>query len=686
MRLGLCLSIFIANEHASNIHEDVDSDLSDCDDSVVDKNYEPNISDVSSDSVGCLSTEIEDQDIELAEPNKTKQAGPSKKSRWRKAKPETWKKQKNRKLRDECLPYENYKGVKQAPKHPKQADCTKCKFQCTAKFSEDDRKIICHKYWILSSYERKKDFILYNVSSSVPLTRRPRKDNANRRQNVKRYYFSKDSEKLQVCHNFFMKTLCISNRVILSAFKDKDDLGHFKGTDKRGRKPPSNKTKEEVAAKVRAHIESFPCVESHYTRKCTQRKYLDSTLSIAKMYSLYKEQCRERGDTEIVSLITYRRIFGNEYNLAFFHPKKDQCITCVKYQQAAPEAKIGLEGEYKEHLRRKDQAQEAKAADKERAKNDNSFMSVSFDLQSVLQIPSSEVSLMYYKRKLTMYNLTIYEAAAPNRAFCFCWTEVNGKKGSCEIGTCLLKYIKKLPANIKYLSLFSDTCGGQNRNLQISALLLYVVQNSHLEAIEQKFLESGHSFMEVDSMHSAIERQKKFVSVFCVNDWMNIFKLARSTRGRNKDKPSYETEELKFNDMLDLKDLSANLIKNKTLDENGAKVNWLKVKCFKYEKAKPNCIQYRYDYSSDYVGILITAKRRGRKSAKNLTFEDDLPQLYSEELKISREKKEHLLTMCEKRVIPEVFHPWFNSLPSDLAVRDILPEADILDSDSEEQA
>ncbi|KAK9731936.1 hypothetical protein QE152_g13222 [Popillia japonica] len=255
----------------------------------------------------------------------------------------------------------------------------------------------------------------------------------------------------------------------------------------------------------------------------------------------------------------------------FLTTEIDQCVACVKYHQASADVKVSLEEEYKAHLRRKDQAQEAKKADKERTENDNSFMSVIFDLQSVLQIPSSKASLTYYMRKLIMYNLTVYEAAAPNKAFCFCWTEINGNRGSCEIGTCLLKYIKSLPPNIKFLPLFSDTCGGQNRNLQISALLLYVLQNSQLEVIEQTFLESGHSLMEMGSMHSAIERQKRFVSVFCVNDWMNIFKLARSKRGKNKNKPPYETEELKFSDILDLKELSAQLIKNKSIDENGEK-------------------------------------------------------------------------------------------------------------------
>ena len=133
-------------------------------------------------------------------------------------------------------------------------------------------------------------------------------------------------------------------------------------------------------------------------------------------------------------------------------------------------------------------------------------MTVTFDLQSVLQIPSSEVSLLYYKRKLNMYNLTTYEGVQPNRGFCLAWTEISGNHGSCEIGSCLLWYItNRLPPHVKHLSLFSDTCGGQNRNIQVASLFLNLVQVTELSIIEQKFLESGHLYMECDSMHSAIE-------------------------------------------------------------------------------------------------------------------------------------------------------------------------------------
>ena len=133
-------------------------------------------------------------------------------------------------------------------------------------------------------------------------------------------------------------------------------------------------------------------------------------------------------------------------------------------------------------------------------------MTVTFDIQSVLQIPSSEVSLLYYKRKLNMYNLTIYEGFQPNRGFCLAWTEISGNRGSCEIGSCLLWDITNhFPPHVKHLSLFSDTCGGRNRNIQVASLFLNLVQVTELSIMEQKFLESGHSYMECDSMHSAIE-------------------------------------------------------------------------------------------------------------------------------------------------------------------------------------
>ena len=68
----------------------------------------------------------------------------------------------------------------------------------------------------------------------------------------------------------------------------------FSKMDCRGRQPSVNKTDDEHRQTVKYHILSFPTVvESHYCRKDTQRLYLDSKLTIARMYELYVEKCKE---------------------------------------------------------------------------------------------------------------------------------------------------------------------------------------------------------------------------------------------------------------------------------------------------------------------------------------------------------------------------------------------------------
>ncbi|KAL4717135.1 hypothetical protein ACJJTC_017022 [Scirpophaga incertulas] len=202
------------------------------------------------------------------------------------------------------------------------------------------------------------------------------------------------------------------------------------------------------------------------------------------------------------------------------------CLTCTNYAQATAEKKKELEDAYLAHQERKKTCNKEKEKDKIRANLENSFSSVTFDLQAVLQIPTCDVGLLYYSRKLCLYNLTVYEAGLRNDAYCFPWSEVNGKKGSCEIGTILLYYLTNcVPENITEISLFSDTCGGQNRNQFIAALLLWAVQKiGHLKVIEHSI---WHSHMEADSMHSSIETAKKNAAIYSMMDWISIFKRAR---------------------------------------------------------------------------------------------------------------------------------------------------------------
>lgn len=144
-------------------------------------------------------------------------------------------------------------------------------------------------------------------------------------------------------------------------------------------------------------------------------------------------------------------------------------------------------------------------------------------------MPASDASQMYYSMKLCAFNLTVYEAAPPNKAYCFAWTEVNAQRGSSEIGTALFEWFKTISKDVTEVNLYSDTCSGQNRNQYVAALFLYMVQNTHLERIQHNFLEKGHSYMEVDSMHSAIGNAKKNIAIYTMNDLLNAFRMAHLT-------------------------------------------------------------------------------------------------------------------------------------------------------------
>ncbi|KAL4127486.1 hypothetical protein QTP88_011653 [Uroleucon formosanum] len=308
---------------------------------------------------------------------------------------------------------------KKLSKTPKIIDCTNCNFKCSLNFDEDYRIKLCSNFWTLE-YNQQKDYILSCVTQA-PVKRHVSEQVRKAKEFSKMYTFSlNSSEKVRVCKQFFLKTLAISHGPVDKAFEGFGN-GIFINNDKGGKIPSKNKTPSDVICEIRSHIEKFPTTESHYCRATTKWKYLDPTLSIAKMYELYLEDCksRELDSKYFICLTVYRNIFCKNYNLDFYKPKKDQCLQCETYKKLSKPQEEQIINNYENHIRRRDESFSAKQLDKERASNNNNFCSVTFDLQSVLQIPSSDVSSMYYSRKICTYNLTLYEAAAPQPCFLF---------------------------------------------------------------------------------------------------------------------------------------------------------------------------------------------------------------------------------------------------------------------------
>ena len=104
--------------------------------------------------------------------------------------------------------------------------------------------------------------------------------------------------------------------------------------DRRGRHAPDINKSTEIVEGVREHIKSFPTMESHYARKNTSKRYLDANLNLRKMYHLYTDVCTTN-KTECVSERLYGKIFRDEFNLSFHHPKKDECNFCTRYRNSS---------------------------------------------------------------------------------------------------------------------------------------------------------------------------------------------------------------------------------------------------------------------------------------------------------------------------------------------------------------
>lgn len=110
-----------------------------------------------------------------------------------------------------------------------------------------------------------------------------------------------------------------------------------------------------------------------------------------------------------------------------------------------------------------------KQNDKNKASGEN-IVAV-YDLQVVLPIPKGNVSVFHYKRKLNCLNFTVTNLTTKQ-------TESTGRRGSDEIGSCILKFINKKLSGVNddsviNITFYTDNWGCQNKNKFIIAL--YVV-------------------------------------------------------------------------------------------------------------------------------------------------------------------------------------------------------------------
>lgn len=137
--------------------------------------------------------------------------------------------------------------------------------------------------------------------------------------------------------------------------------------------------------------------------------------------------------------------------------------------------------------------------------------------------------------------------------------------------------LNHLPDSVEHLTAWCDSCGGQNRNIKICAMWLHLLAVTRLQTINNKFLESGHSYLLCDSDFGDIEKHARYKqNVYSPDEW---YKLVRKSRNKHQ----FEVIEMDIEIFYSTKGLEKSLT-NRKKHENGEKVQWLKIKQFTLKK------------------------------------------------------------------------------------------------------
>lgn len=91
---------------------------------------------------------------------------------------------------------------------------------------------------------------------------------------------------------------------------------------------------------------------------------------------------------------------------------------------------------------------------------------MNFDLQHYLPTSQLETNVVFYKRQFWVYNFTVHDCD-DGQAYCYMWSEVDGGKRANQITSCLSKHLYNIDPQVSYITLYSDTCGGQNKNIHM---------------------------------------------------------------------------------------------------------------------------------------------------------------------------------------------------------------------------
>lgn len=552
-------------------------------------------------------------------------------------------------------------GLKIERKVFRAQDSCKCNRNCAMKIGVKRQRDIFDEFYQFKSWSQKTLFLWSLVQSHdvkkkiIPITQL-------KKIQTKNSYYLTDVNGMthQVCLSFLINCLQISRATMNRSIRLK--ISNPTATERRGGYRNRNRfTIVNDILFLKAYINKFPRYKSHYqpSKSNSTASYLPPTWNIIRMYREYSLICRA-SKRRVLSEWMFRTIFNTEFNLRFKHLKVDTCKTCdrieCRLKCANAREHLILEKEKEDHNAVEGKYRDIFIKSIDDAIGDEHTELLTFDLQRALEMPRLSTSIAYYKRKLWLYNLCIYDEKR-RIGYMYAWPETIASRGAQEIGACLCRHFReKLPPSTRKLILYSDSCYGQNRNQKLALILKKFLDewtHSNL-VIEQRYFIVGHSYNSCDRCFGLISTQSKITeNIFIPQHWIQTIRQAK------KSDPLFVVNEMKKEDFLSSVPLEK-MIVNRKKSTSGNRISWNNFQTIIYDKKSPFILKFREFSRNEAPVIEVSWKKRG--ITRNFA-EADLPLLYPHGRAIDKKKYDDLIQSLN--YVPENYHDFFKTLKYD---------------------
>ncbi|RZF38967.1 hypothetical protein LSTR_LSTR003710 [Laodelphax striatellus] len=544
--------------------------------------------------------------------------------------------------------------------HEAGGDC-RCKSKCFDVIPLAARDNIIKNFNLLETTNEQNSYLCGLISLIPVQRRRPKQDQANAflkdvtcKYRVRCIIDDKVSE-FPVCRKAFTAIHGITKRKVeylinslkLTGQSPKDQRGkHLNG---------SHKHSEEVLNLMKAHIDSFNGRGAHYSTKDTSKKYLPEDLSIKKMHKLFKEKYDMK-----VSYESYQSVFNNNFNISFGYPRTDTCsfcdennikLECMRMelkeikdceQKAEAETRIReMEIQLKLHLKKAEKFYQIKAKARKLSKKSAGYTAVCMDFGKNLCVPNITSNNAYYKRQLSVFCFNIHNLGENNSYF-YLYPESEGRKGSANVCDLLLHFVNThLSQQVEHLHIFADSCGGQNKNINVIRFLHYLIHTrKRFKSIQVTYTIRGHSYLECDKQMGLIN-SKFGAELPC--DWADHFREAR------QNPRPFVVEELDHTFWHEWSKFLALLYKKKLT------VPTRPIKELKITEDAERLLYYRHNYAGPWYNAVITLPQRKRFCVESTA----LPTAsYKGKLPIPNEKYSDIIDLtkfCQKKEAVKYF-------------------------------